>query len=376
MRQSKPAFPSAATPVSARNRSPLGNKARRRSAGADTAKTSRWLVVHFIMLCAGHRCVECTPLNAEARAEINLARWQSSACRAFYEKPASPASLMATLEDRCESGRRETKPFHVAQEVTLVPKLKLAYVTVRKAASTTIGHLLHKIAGGFGGKEKCGRRGSAKRIGQCTAHPDMNHWWHGLCNSLCLDEHDLSTYYFFSFVRSPLSRFYSSFAQMLSRKAEHPLEVKAWRAANGSAHARTQMMFDYLGLLGSGRCSHDLHLETQSMSLATPTAAFGGDHNSSTHRPQLRLDFVGRTENLLDDFELMLKRAGSKTGVNVSSKVARVHQLLGPKARAAAKLTQHKSTERLEVGVDEARTAELDRRVVEVYAQDVACFGD
>ena len=317
------------------------------------------------------------PLNAEARAEINLARWQSSACRAFYEKPASPASLMATLEDRCESGRRETKPFHVAQEVTLVPTLKLAYVTVRKAASTTIEHVLRKIAVGFGGpggKKKCGGRGSPKGR-QCTAHPDMNDWWHGLCNSLCLDEHDLSTYYFFSFVRSPLSRFYSSFAQMLTRGAEHPKLVKAWRA--GSAHARTQMMFDYLGLLSSGRCSHDLHLETQSMSLATPTAAFGGDHNSSTHRPQLRLDFVGRIENLLDDFELMLKRAGSKTGVNVSSKVwPIVHQLLGPKARAAAKRTQHKSTERLKVGVDEARTAELDRRVVKVYAQDVACFGD
>ena len=312
-------------------------------------------------------------INGKARTEANLVRWQSSACRAFYQKPASSMSLMTTLEDRCESGRRETKPFHVAQEVILVRELKLAYVTVRKAASTTIGSILNLLAkqtGGFhssASKFICqdGHKASGR---QCTAETEMNTWWHSLCNTLCLDKRTLSTYYFFSFVRSPLSRFYSSFAQMLTRDQNY---TQMWAAQ--TVHTRTQLMIDYVDRLSSGRCKHDLHLETQSMSLATPTIAFGKIPYSTQ---QLHVDFIGRVEHLSEDFEQMLMQAESKTGANTSRKLwPKVRDLLEVTAHDAAVGRQHAATKKFEEGVLQARSVELDRRISEVYAQDIACFG-
>ena len=86
--------------------------------------------------------------------------------------------------------------------VTLVPKLGVAYVEVRKSGSEGIRSGLEKFfnstfstCGGFGA-------------------PSPNCSSMGRCTSSCLDQSQANKYFWFSFVRNPTERFYSGLAQV------------------------------------------------------------------------------------------------------------------------------------------------------------------
>ena len=147
-------------------------------------------------------------------------------------------------------------------------------------------------------------------------------------------------------------------AAPLSSRGENKEYSAEYRAA--TADGQRQMLLNYLERISSGECGHDIHLESQSMSLATPI--FNGN--------MLPIDFIGDLANLPDDFALMLRLAGNKTGVVLGAEeLQRAQTLLG----SLAGTSQH-HTDRIEEELEKLRSAELDERVLRTYAQDVACF--
>lgn len=174
----------------------------------------------------------------------------------------------------------------------------------------------------------------------------------------------LRDYFFFTFVREPVSRFYASYAQKLRRggTAESLYPGLRARFEAASEQGRRDMMLETLQSLESGRCHEDIHFESQSMSLSTPL------HNGYA----LPIDFIGDLDNLGADFALMLRRAANKTGIGHSAQVLRrAQQLLEVNTDA----TQHPITAEIEPMVKTLRNDALDERIRAVYTQDVACFG-
>ena len=162
-------------------------------------------------------------------------RFYSSACFQYFAPsgfqalpvPIGFQAQMPVFEDLCPGGRsKAASPPRVAQEVVIVPALKLVYIEMRKAGSSTIRRLLDRLTpnhkrpnfftcGGAEVPSSCGV-GYHHRPVKGTFHdPSDNKTW-TRCSSMCLDPTKLHQYFVFSFTRHPVERFYSAWQQWLS----------------------------------------------------------------------------------------------------------------------------------------------------------------
>ena len=196
-----------------------------------------------------------------------------------------------------------------AQDIVVVPRFRLVYVVVRKAASSTIHWVLATLFNAS--VSRCGDRGVPATCGVSGRRSPAR------CSTLCLDNATLRSYFFFSFVRPPKDRFYSAFEQSLVHASATYLDVRRFLAMDWTNSY--QLMRSRLRAVVT-TCEYNQHLESQAMSLSSPTLAAGA---------MAPMDYIGHVETLAADFREMLHAAQRWTGVPISAEtIARATDLL------------------------------------------------
>lgn len=185
-------------------------------------------------------------------------------------------------EDICPNGRSHRNDGSIGQEVLLVPSLRVAYIEVRKCASETIrAALAHAFEANL---SRCGDRLVDE---SCGLYKPLR------CGVGCLQSWEVKDYFFFTFVRHPISRFYSSFFQAYPRMPELK---KRFGEDPYAIHTSMQTVLSHK--LATG-CTPEEHLESMTMSLS-PLLANGA---------RLPLDYIGDIETLEHDFFEMIELA-------------------------------------------------------------------
>ena len=152
-------------------------------------------------------------------------------------------------------------------------------------------------------------------------------------------------YYFFTFTRDPIKRFFSGYLQNLVEK----------RRVHKSSLYTYEAVSEQLSRIEDRSCGFNVHLESMTMSLSSPVMRPGS---------MVPMDFIGDISQLVPGFFAMLKAAGRTLAPELESRVRKLlaavetHGLAHSSARLA-----------------HVRNASLDARVREVYAQDFVCFG-
>ena len=110
-----------------------------------------WQVRELDALDMGSAVV-VVPFN---RRQPTTKRFYSPTCSLYFavnhsSRPIVPAAFqtqMPVFEDLCPGGRTQSvKPERAAHEVVIIPALKLIYIEIQKAASSTIRKLLDRFA--------------------------------------------------------------------------------------------------------------------------------------------------------------------------------------------------------------------------------------
>lgn len=279
-----------------------------------------------------------------------LEHWYARKCQEFFGgrgddgKPLPESHLHAprlqrqarTAEDQFSGGRGLLKrEGHECNEAVVVHSLKLVYVEVRKAASGSI----RKILGKFGASMHswCSQGERKRRL-----TPGKR------CGTLSLPEHVIDNYFFFSFVRDPIERFYSSLYQAIRRK--RPGAVTPQLVSNIlKAYDNRSVLWDH-------------HLESQAMSLSSPIHW----EKRTGHRVQVPLDFLGRTEHFHRDFRLLSQRLQAHTNSS---------RLLKFMVSKSSEVRDKGGSDLTKMKLQHLRNGALDSAVARTYEQDIACFG-
>lgn len=217
-----------------------------------------------------------------------------------------------------------------ANEVVVSHEHKFVYVVNRKAGSSTMQELLLRYFGAS--------------WSWCMHHTGQGAgcgFW-GRCLSSCLSEALLREYYFFTFVRQPIDRFYSALKQSL-----------VMYNLRGTSY---EHMASVLRRLIEANEVWDNHLETQTHSLSTPVA----------YEPYaVPLDFIGRIETIEQDFPELIRRIEKRNGQPI------------PNARAVIEEALHVTNAggELKESIMQLRDPKMDELVALAYAQDLLCFG-
>ena len=276
-------------------------------------------------------------LNTKPQTTLDI--WNSPQCQSFYRKGywddrQTPNNKLLVAEDLFYSGRGFAMGafHHEANEVFISKEHKLVYVEVRKAASSTIRQILRDY---FSGSWTCTIvvNGIPSPVPACTV-------FDGRCSTLCLTEEELSDYFFFSFVRNPLDRFYSGYQQ----------------ACQSQDHTMSQEhMFRVLRNMTANNYYWDPHLETMAYSLSSPVQVGGVYRSAPVH-------FIGKVENLKNDFLQLLtilknrRLEGAFPDVEEQLNLMHNHNEATKEARLLGNATS-------------------DALIQQAYAQDFACFG-
>jgi hypothetical protein len=271
------------------------------------------------------------------------------------------SSLFETREDCTFGGHREKTI------VVPIPALRLVYIENRRAASESIRSALRRFFNAtwdYCRRPHCGPR-SCLSFGRCTSE--------------CLPTIDPEERWFtFTFVRNPVSRFYSGVGAYMER---HP-------ASTFHRHSNLTAPMAYLLRNGgtamdrcpanaqqasSARLMSDPHTWSQAVSLS----GFLSKPLHESHSAHLRqIDFIGRVERLADSFDAMLRLANTSNTAAygrmtfMPQDLDRLRGLLGG-TRLHASNTILKWASKIE----RSRTADLDAAVARSFAQDMVCFG-
>lgn len=237
-----------------------------------------------------------------------------------------------------KGGRRKAmEPNHVANEVVISNAYKFIYVENRKGASSTIREALKTYFNiSWSGSTCPVRPGDARDW--CLFN--FNH----RCTSMCLDQKHIESYFFFSFVRDPVDRFVSGYKQ-----AWHHRFKKQGIETGNVSH-----MNKVLDRILKEHYHTDEHLETQAMSLGTRWM----DRDGKTYR--IPLDFIGRVENLEEDFKRVMDEIQKRNSKPLPKGVRLTHANQGGKVALATRQV-----------LDSA----LQDKILSCYAQDRVCFG-
>jgi len=300
--------------------------------------------------------------------ERRLQQWNSPRCQFAHVMPPDgtassyihePPSLNSqsrlripptiTLDDLCKhksgnsTGRLNAfTPTHDVTEMVVVPKLKIAYLVTRKAGSSTINNVL-KQAFRVTPNECPGMNRSETESAYCNAHSVCNR-----CSTACLTDDQLKEYFFFSSVRDPVTRFYSSIKQSFvmghdsrKRKYDDTFDLDEIR--------------EFLQKMRDNRCGADHHLETQAAVLSSFT---------SSRNNRVPIDYIIRLENFENDMNEMFEIAEAYTGLAMNQdERASVNDWLGRSINpSSGSKFPYESND-------------LDALIRETYHQDMACFG-
>eukprot|EP00961_Rhodomonas_salina_P166404 2242399-Rhodomonas_salina.2 len=250
------------------------------------------------------------------------------------------------LEDLAEGGREfartdlEARPVLLASEVTVVHEYKFVYVCVRKAASSAIHTILDEV---FGVDVYAGS--------SCPNNTSREHLIYR-CTTLALTEEVLRDYFFFTYVRDPLARFYSGVVQL----AENQDAGFVLDRVNGPEQLAA-LLYDMQRL---SFIPND-HLETQAFVLSSPVLVAG-------RVEMVDFDWIEWSERLGQSFPRLLDRIEAHAGKHIPAALRARSEAL------AAEFKNVQAASRYSEMVKSWRTDWLDQLVRETYKQDFACF--
>lgn len=277
---------------------------------------------------ATHRLDEQPPLRA----------WESEPCRRFYSRastfpPDNPEPLLA-VEDLHMGGREYGVRQHLpAQEVIVSDRYKFVFTIVRKSGSATIRQKLSEVFGATW--SWCDE--------QCAAVPIC--YTLNRCSTYALNRTHLNDYYFFSFVRNPISRWMSAYAQA------HVM----WDTVDASRVTLSHALETLREMNNNYASEH--HLQSQVHSLSSLT--FDG-----TPAP---MHFIGRIERLDEDWVRAMNEIEQRAGV-----------ALPADARTKLVVMHHRESHRQEY-VERIKifqnSCSLRYAILGAYTQDFVCFG-
>ena len=315
---------------------------------------------------------------AAVYGNVAAERWREPSCSLYWNASRRNGAIASRLqlpltvsqEDMCVSGRQVVFPWHRASEVVLIPQLRLGYVVTRKCASST---MLRALEATFNADQyHCGMRAATA---QCSTFA-MRDTRGFRCSTACLDEQTVSEYYFFTFVRDPVERFYSAYVT-----AAYEADRVDGRPAASSLSARAATREIVLETLTQIRdCSpRDQHFESLTMALSSPwgsehtTARITGVMGIRRFPPMIPMDFIGDVDRLHESFFEML-RESKRTVTSKQRDALHVHlnSSLNSRAASEGKLTPYA---RMAESIASIRDVKLDELVRDVYRQDVECFG-
>ena len=218
------------------------------------------------------------------------------------------------------------------QEVMVSHKYKFIYVNIRKSASSTLRIYLRK-------QFQVGWDWCIKEIREMKAkgkEVQMEEPNNKRCTTRYLSEDMVKSYFIFTFVRDPIDRVLSGYA-----------EWTAQRKITGNISHFQQAMEQSLS---SGLIPNE-HLESQIKSLNT-------EWRDGVRLP---LDYIGRVERFYQDWKSILRLIQFHSGLRL------------PLNRAPERQYNLRKEKPI-------RKVDLDRRVLQliaygVYAQDYTCFG-
>ncbi len=275
-----------------------------------------------------HRVIAQPPLQA----------WTSEPCRRFYSKhsifPPHNSEPLLAAEDLHMGGREYGVRQHLpAQEVIVSDRYKFVFTLVRKSGSATIRQKLSSVFGVTW--SWCDE--------QCSAVPIC--YTLNRCSTYALNRTHLNDYYFFSFVRNPVSRWMSAYAQA------HVM----WDTADANAVTLAHAL-ETLQKMGNNYASEH-HLQSQVHSLSSLT--FDG-------RPT-PMHFIGRIERLDEDWVRVMDEIERHSGVSLPAD-----------ARTKLAVMHHRESNRGEyvarINVFQ-RSCKLRSAILAAYTQDFVCFG-
>ena len=290
--------------------------------------------------------------------------WRSEACRNFVRPRipfrallpgahtrAFPAHDTAFPTNEDLKTKRPPPLYRVNQPIVQVPLLGITYVENRRAASETIRHVLSTTLNASW--NTCGH-GSHTTLGVCHSF--------SRCSSSCTVPNQ--SHFTFSFVREPVTRFYSGLEVYLARNP------RGWVARSDNL-TDTILQVVRRKLIGPDTIS-DAHLHSQVFQLQALVDERSDAHPAAT--AVVRLDFLGDVKALAGDFwEMMLVANASDTlaqGRLGAMDPGTIEALM-----AGLRTTRlHNSRSRLKARIRAARTPALDRAVAATYAQDAACL--
>jgi hypothetical protein len=262
------------------------------------------------------------------------------------------------LEDTHLGGRMLANSHaYTHQEIFLSTKYKIGYVVVLKSASQAIQKFMKTH---FDGDWELWCKESA------------NTFQSGLyCSSQCLDSatHLSGDYLFFSFVQHPVRRFFKAASQVAA--------LPRWsNRKSNDLLASEELWMQFLGDLQNYGSMPDQHLETQSYSLSPPTVRYDecrfDGWEPKPEVVQLQLDFVGRLEELNEDWASFVELA------NDSRHARGAAEIVGA-ARGPIEEVRHWDTLPDEEAKWNMWNATMTNEILclahEVYAQDIVSFG-
>jgi len=166
----------------------------------------------------------------------------------------------------------------------------------------------------------------------------------GSCGTDVLSSEIVQSYFFFTFVRDPIERFYSGLQQAMRRNRSVRLSMSNETSARSFIESVARRFSTKSSLL-------DQHLESQSLSLSSPVL----------HSQEVPMHFIGRTEYLLRD----LHRLWDYLQFNWNSSLPQLPSSIR---------TSNAAKQNLKVYVDRVRDAKSDNLIAFAWKQDMVCF--
>lgn len=253
--------------------------------------------------------------------------------RSLYPNCSLGNDVPYVLEDLCHGQRwisMNNYSSHIAAEVTINHEYKFAYISNKKSGCTEIGHFLKKVfkTDFFTGCNES--QGSCKHMGRCSA--------------LCLDESTLNDYFFFTIVRNPYDRFFSSMKQ-----ARAPPEEE-----------QARLVLEYIK-----KEYHvgDQHFETQSFALFSPVSGC---------TKTVPFGYVGQLEEYATDIRAILDIIAARSLKPLPAGVK--HYLDNLDSTSHKRATPADLKVRFDL-LFRTASDELRNGISEIYAQDFACLG-
>mmetsp|Transcript_22546 Transcript_22546/g.56022 ORF Transcript_22546/g.56022 Transcript_22546/m.56022 type:complete len:408 (-) Transcript_22546:126-1349(-) len=292
-----------------------------------------------------------------------IQRFYSDQCLHYYRSTRQDIDSSANGSDlRVRPWEtRETAVCHISREasaavklVVTVPQLNIVYIENRKAGSTLIRDLLH--------------RSYNATWSRCDVHDRPHCKFLARCTSKCLSNEEMNTLFAFSFVRDDISRFYSALSEHMILHKRIPSKVRDAvnsRKTEAGVAAIESVLSTYMPIASANKsqCFGDLHLTTQAFQLNAPV----GKQGIYT----LPIRFLGRVENMLDDFIEMLLTANvsntSAKGKLSSKHIERVVAMYNISSRNELQTPFYQALKRL-------RNDHLDQLIRLAYPQDMACI--